>query len=67
MASRKFAYVNEKQNRERINRAALRYRTLRDNGADDVQVERASAKLNRLQDASDIMRGWHLTGPVTRN
>jgi hypothetical protein len=54
---RKFAYVNEKQNRERIDRANLRYRTLRDHGGSQEQVNRAADKSEELYEADHVLRG----------
>jgi hypothetical protein len=54
---RKFAYVNEKQNRERIDRANLRYRTLRDRGGSEEQVKRAADKSEELYEADHVLRG----------
>ena len=65
---RKISYVNEKQNRERIDRAVTRVRTLEKHGGTDVQIGRAKHKLDDLLDAGETMRGWHpRTGPEVFN
>lgn len=58
MGRRTFAFVNEKQNDARIDRAALRLRTLKESGAGDVQVERARKKTADLLASQDVLRGW---------
>jgi hypothetical protein len=64
---RRFAYVNEKQNETRIDRAVLRYHTLRKNGGSDVQIERAKTKIDALYSAKDVMHGRERTSPGDYN
>jgi hypothetical protein len=57
MRNRKYAYVNEKQNQARIDRANLRYRTLKDHGGTDDQVRAAVEKSEELYEAQHVLRG----------
>lgn len=59
MGRRTVAFVNARQNSDRLNRALLREETLRNNGADDVRVERARRKTDGLLAADDVLRGRH--------
>lgn len=55
--AREFAYVNEKQHQQRVDRALLRYQTLRHGGAPGRVLDEAEKKIDDLEDARDVMRG----------